>query len=261
VTGKHFVLAANGIETPKLLLISADERHPAGIANSSDQVGRNLMDHPATRVSFLAREALWPGRGPAEMTSVINFRDGDFRKEYAAKKLHLGNQIQTRWVALHALSLGLVGHALDQEIRRRSAHMVNISSFHEILPDADNRVIASRDQRDPLGLPRPEVTYTIGDYTKRSGEHTRELYAQIARLMGGEEVKYFDRFGPSSHIMGSVIMGADPSDSVTDGDCRTHDHENLYLATTGVMPSAGSVNCTLTLAALSLRIADTLKAQ
>ena len=55
-------------------------------------------------------------------------------------------------------------------------------------------------------------------------------------------------------------MGADPKDSVVDGDCRTHDHENLYLATSGVMASAGSVNCTLTLAALSLRIAEQVRA-
>jgi choline dehydrogenase-like flavoprotein len=261
VTGKHFVLAANGVETPKLLLISADDRRPAGIANSSDQVGRNLMDHPGTGVTFLAREALWPGRGPIEMTSVINFRDGDFRKDYAAKKLHLGNQGQTRWAALRALSLGLTGHKLDQEIRRRSAHTVNINSFHEILPEPENRLVASRDLRDALGLPRPEVTYAIGEYMKRSGQHTRELYAEIARLMGGEDVNYYDRFFASSHIMGSVIMGASPHDSVVDGHCRTHDHENLYLATTGVMPSAGTVNCTLTLAALSLRLADTLRAQ
>jgi choline dehydrogenase-like flavoprotein len=260
VTGKDFVLAANGIETPKLLLISADDRHPAGVANSSDQVGRNLMDHPGTGVTFLAREALWPGRGPIEMTSVINFRDGDFRKDYAAKKLHLSNQVQTRWAALHALSLGLTGQKLDQEIRRRSAYTVNINSFHEILPEPENRLVASRDLRDALGLPRPEVNYAIGEYTKRSGQHTREIYGEIARLMGGAEINYYGFF-PSSHMMGSVIMGANPRDSVTDGDCRTHDHENLYLATTGVMPSAGTVNCTLTLAALSLRLADTLKAQ
>jgi choline dehydrogenase-like flavoprotein len=261
VIGKEFVLAANGIETPKLLLISADDRHPTSIANSSDQVGRNLMDHPGTGVSFLAAEPLWPGRGPIEMTSVINFRDGDFRKKCAAKKLHLSNQVQTSWAAARALSLGLTGTKLDQEIRHRSAHSVSIGSFHEILPDPDNRLVASKDQRDPLGLPRPEITYAIGEYTKRSGGHTHEIYAQIAELMGGQEVKFYDQFWPSSHIMGSVIMGADPKDSVVDATCRTHDHENLYLATTGVMPSAGSVNPTLTLAALCLRIADTLKAQ
>jgi choline dehydrogenase-like flavoprotein len=56
-------------------------------------------------------------------------------------------------------------------------------------------------------------------------------------------------------------MGHDPKDSVVDTDCRTHDHKNLFIASSAVMPTVGSVNCTLTIAALSLRIADTLKAE
>ena len=56
--------------------------------------------------------------------------------------------------------------------------------------------------------------------------------------------------------MGSTIMGADPGNSVVDGDCRTHDHENLFLATTGVIPAGGVVDPTLTGAALALRLAD-----
>src|SRR5690606_33100627 len=63
VTGKVFVLAANAIETPKLLLLSATGKFPQGLANSSDCVGRHLMDHPSTSLSFDADEPLWLGRG------------------------------------------------------------------------------------------------------------------------------------------------------------------------------------------------------
>ena len=259
VTGKYFVLAANGIETPKLLLFSAEDRRPHGVANSSGQVGRNMMDHPGTGVTFLAKEALWPGRGAMEMTSVVNFRDGPFRSRYAAKKLHLNNQVQTRKATLKALSMGLTGARLDQEIRYRSAHTVNINNFHEILPDPENRLVLSKDHKDALGIPQPEITYQVGDYVRRSAAHTHRAYARIAQLLGGREVTFDDHFAPNNHIMGSVIMGADPKDSVVDGQCRTHDHENLFLATSGVMPTAGTVNCTLTLSALSLRLADLLK--
>jgi choline dehydrogenase-like flavoprotein len=58
--------------------------------------------------------------------------------------------------------------------------------------------------------------------------------------------------------MGSVIMGADPADSVVDGDCRSFDHPNLFLATTGVIPASGVINPTLTGVALSIRLADTI---
>jgi glucose dehydrogenase len=72
-------------------------------------------------------------------------------------------------------------------------------------------------------------------------------------------VTFDDRFAPNNHIMGTTIMGNDPADSVVDADCRTHGHPNRFLATSGVMPSAASVNCTLTIAALALRLADKLK--
>ena len=259
VTGKFFVLAANGIETPKLMLMSTSDKFPHGVGNRSDQVGRNLMDHPGTGVSFLANEALWPGRGPMEMTSVVNFRDGAFRSEYAAKKLHLSNGVATMAVTAALLQAGLTGAELDRQIRDRASRTLTINSFHEILPEPGNRIVPSADRKDGLGIPQPEIYYSIGEYVKKSAAHTHEVYAQIAALFGGTEVTFDDRFAPNNHIMGTTIMGADPADSVVDADCRTHDHPNLFLATSGVMPSAASVNCTLTIAALALRLADKLK--
>ena len=259
VTGKFFVLAANGIETPKLMLMSTSDKFPHGVGNRSDQVGRNLMDHPGTGVSFLANEALWPGRGPMEMTSVVNFRDGAFRSEYAAKKLHLSNGVATMAVTAALLQAGLTGAELDRQIRDRASRTLTINSFHEILPEPGNRIVPSADRKDGLGIPQPEIYYSIGEYVKKSAAHTHEVYAQIAALFGGTEVTFDDRFAPNNHIMGTTIMGTDPADSVVDADCRTHDHPNLFLATSGVMPSAASVNCTLTIAALALRLADKLK--
>ncbi len=259
VTGTTFVLAANGIETPKLMLISADDRFPRGIANSSDMVGRNLMDHPGTGVTFLAGEDLWPGRGPIEMTSVVNFRDGTFRAEYAAKKLHLSNSAAVRKVTQDILSRGVIGPELEREIRLRSARTLSINSFHEILPLPENRVLPSSERRDALGIPYPEIHYDVDEYVQRSAAHTHETYAQIADLMGGTEVEFDDAFAPNNHIMGTTIMGEDPVNSVVDGDCRTYDHDNLFVASSSVMPTAGSVNCTLTIAALAHRLADRLR--
>ncbi|MET3132020.1 choline dehydrogenase-like flavoprotein [Oxalobacteraceae bacterium GrIS 1.11] len=259
VTGKHFVLAANGIETPKLMLMSSSARWPNGVANSSDQVGRNLMDHPGTGVSFLANEDLWPGRGPMELSSIVDMRDGPFRSEYAGKKLHLNNMAQTRHATQKAIELGLVGARLNGEIRRRAARMVNFNSFHDILPNPENRIRPSAARKDAMGIPQPEITYSIDDYVKKSARLTHQAYARIAQLFGGTEIKHDDDFAPNNHIMGSAIMGADPRDSVVDAHCRAHDHENLFIAGSAVMPVAGTVNCTLTIAALALRIADTLR--
>jgi choline dehydrogenase-like flavoprotein len=259
VSGKLFVLAANGIETPKLMLMSTSSRFPHGIGNRSDQVGRNLMDHPGTGVTFRARERLWPGRGPMEMTSIVNFRDGAFRADHAAKKLHLSNAVQTPVVTAALLDKGLTGAELDREIYDRAARTLTINSFHEHLPEPQNRIVPSADHKDALGIPQPEITYSINDYVRKSAADTHEQYARIAALLGATEVAFDDAFAPNNHIMGTTIMGSDAANSVVDADCRTHDHPNLFVASSGVMPSAGSVNCTLTVAALALRLAGKLK--
>lgn len=260
-TGKYFVLAANGIETPKLMLMSTGINHPNGVGNSSDMVGRNLMDHPGTAVTFQAGERLWPGRGPQEMTSLVSFRDGEFRSEYASKKIHLSNLNRVDEVASDLLSRdGLIlGSALDDQIRERAARFVRFDSFHEILPHPANRIVPSATQRDAAGIPKPEFYYAMDDYVRRSAAHTQQVYEDAARLLKGTEVKFYNDFANNNHVTGTTLMGQDPNQSVLDQDCRAHDHDNLFVASSAAMPTVGSVNCTLTIAALALRIADTLK--
>jgi choline dehydrogenase-like flavoprotein len=78
-SGKAFVLAAHAIEIPRLLLNSRSEITPNGVANSSDQVGRNLMDHPAQLSWALAPTPMWPYRAPLSTSGIENLRDGLFR--------------------------------------------------------------------------------------------------------------------------------------------------------------------------------------
>ncbi len=261
VTADIVVLAAHGIETPKLMLLSVSERLPRGLANRSGMVGRNLMDHPAIAVSFLWDRPVFPGRGPQEMTSVVNFRDGGFRARQAAKKIHLGNVADYQGVTEALIADGRMGPALDREIRDRVARKVSISCFHEQLPDPANRILPSAAHRDAIGIPRPEIHYRIEDYVRESARHTRDTYDRIARLLGGTEIRHGDGFTGSSHIMGTCIMGADPRDSVVDAACRSHDHPNLFIAGSAVFPSSACVNPTLTIAALALRTADTIARQ
>lgn len=259
--GRYFVLAANGIEIPKLMQISVDNRNPHGVGNSSGMVGRNLMDHPGTGITFLADEPLWPGRGPQEMTSLIGFRDGSFRSEYAGKKIHLSNTSRTDQIAAELMQQESIklGPQLEAEIRDRSARFVEFDSFHELLPHAKNRIIPSATEKDALGIPKPEFHYAIDDYVKKSAVHTKKIYTESARLLGGTEIKYRDKFSSNQHVCGTVLMGDNPENSVVDSDCRAHDHKNLFIASSGVMPTVGTVNCTLTIAALSLRVAETVK--
>jgi choline dehydrogenase-like flavoprotein len=259
VTAKTFVIAGNGIETPKLLLVAANERNPNGIANSSDQVGRNMMDHPGILMSFQSAEPIWTGGGSVQMSSITNFRDGDFRKDHAAIQIGMNNTAQNLKAGVKALSMGLVGKALDEEIRRRAACGMDIYVNHDVLANPENRLRLNTDKRDALGIPHPHVTYDVGDYVRRAAVSSREHLYKIAGLFGATEIEMTPHFNPNNHVMGGTIMGLDPKDSVVDSWMRTHDHKNLFLATGGAMASAGTVNGTLSMVALSLRAAEAIK--
>jgi choline dehydrogenase-like flavoprotein len=263
VRARRFVVAANGIETPRLLLLSAQEGADQGIANSSGQVGRNLMDHPGTQVEFDMPQPVWPGRGPQENTSILRYRDGDHRRTMSAKKLHLWNGSAVAGVAKEAIEEGLTGKALAQAVRERAARRCSISNFHEQLPDPSNRLTLSADQMDPLGLPRPSIHYSIDSYVRDSAQHTATVFRDIVAKLGARLVSIedgTDGFRPNNHIMGATIIGDDPAQSVVDADCRTHDHRNLFIASSSVFASGACVNSTLTIAALALRIGDAVVA-
>jgi choline dehydrogenase-like flavoprotein len=86
-SAKVYVIAAHGIETAKLLLQSRTAERPRGVANSSDQVGRNLMDHPSVLSWALAGEPLWPYRGPMSTSGIESTRAGGWRADYASFRI------------------------------------------------------------------------------------------------------------------------------------------------------------------------------
>lgn len=257
VTGKSFVLAANGIESPKLLLMSVSDRYPDGIANGSGMVGRNLMDHPSSSLTFDAEDELWLGRGPQSPASINTFRDGPFRSEHAAFRLDFTNISQVRSAAEDLIAAGIYGPEFERQLRYRAAHQCNVKNVPEVLPHPDNRVVLS-DRKDDLGLPKPQVHFALGDYLHKCMGVAKREYTRIAELMGGTNLRFTPEreYANNQHIMGTMSMGDDPKDSVVDRFGRTHDHENLFIAGTGVMPTGATVNPTLTALALAFRTAD-----
>ncbi len=257
VTGKQFILAANGIESPKLLLLSASDKYPNGLANSSGMVGRNLMDHPSTSLTFYADEELWLGRGPQSPSSINTLRDGAFRSQHAAYRLDFTNISQVWSVTDALIAEGVYGPDFEKQLRWRAARQVNVKNVLEVLPDPANRITLSS-EKDAMGIPKPEAHYSIADYTRRGAETSKADFARIAALMGGTGLRYSadGQFANNQHITGTMGMGNDAATSVVDGFGRTHDHENLFICSTGVMPTSATMNSTLTAIALALRTAD-----
>lgn len=258
-TGKVFVIAAHAIETPRLLLAS-------GIANGSDQLGRNLMDHPTQLSWALAGEALWPYRGPLSTSGIENLRDGDFRRERASFRIEIGNDGWS-WptgapiTTAQALARqGLTGKALDGALRQQTARHIRLASLIEQLPDPENRVTLDPQEKDIYGVPLPRLAYRLDDYVKNGLAAARAAHGEIFARLGATEVQHRPAAEGAGHIIGTARMGRDPKTAVVGPDLRSHDHGNLFILGSAVFPSSATANPTLTIAALSLRAVDAVKA-
>ncbi|MGO4174593.1 GMC family oxidoreductase [Bosea sp. TAF32] len=254
VTGKTFIVAANGIESPRLLLLSASGKFPKGLANSSDMVGRNLMDHPSTSLTFDADEEVWLGRGPQSPSSINTMRDGAFRSEHAPYRLDFTNISRVDGATKSLIAAGVYGTELEKRLRYSAAREMNVKNVLEVLPDPEHRITLSS-EKDAMGIPKPEAHYAIADYTKRGHERSQQDFRRIAELMGGTNLR-FSRdgdFANNQHICGTLSMGSNPKISVCDQWGRAHDHENLFLASTGVLPTSATCNSTENGLAVALR--------
>src|ERR1039458_7050315 len=215
-----YVIAANGIETPRLLLMSKNNgRTPNGVANSSDMVGRNLMDHPQYLSWGLLPDPIFPYRGPLVTSAISELCDGPFRSQRAAFRVSLGNEGWTAVVGggapfgadpnvttldivngmnfsgvnisnttkLGADKLALFGSALTNTLGNLLSRQFRIAFPIEQNPDPDNRVKLSLSAVDRLNLPRPEIHYDISDYTKQGFAAAYQLKNLIFRKLGATD--------------------------------------------------------------------------
>jgi choline dehydrogenase-like flavoprotein len=269
--GTLVVLAANAIENATLLLAS-------NAANSSGQVGRNLMDHPYLYVWGLAKSRVFPFRGPDTTSGVESLRDGQFRTVHASFRASLsnwgwsgepGNTIKT------LLQANTYGTALREQLADQMTRMVKIGFMFEQLPSADNRVTIDPQYRDALGNYRPVLAYHYQDYSLKGIEAAvNTVWPAITGYAGIENKTSYPAGAPgyqhvvyngagynlmgSGHIVGTHRMGSHRKDSVTDRNMKTWDHPNLYVVGTGNQVTIGTANPTLTGAALSIRAAEAM---
>ena len=268
--GRVVVIAANAIESAKLLLMSADPQHaPNGVANSSGLVGRGLMDHIQKSVFVRTRDPVYPFRGPPSTSGIEVFRDGPFRAERTALRFSLNNDGWGRrnpgspFADVDALvDAGLFGAALRRRLFETVTHQLRISLSTEVLPDLDNRVTLSS-LLDADGLPRPRISFRVPEYTRRGFRPALDIIEGLATAMqatvveedGSSEPGHYSGAG---HVMGGCRMGTDRTQAVADPDGQTFDHDNLFICGASLWPTCGTANPTLTVAALALRTAESI---
>lgn len=260
IRAKKYIVACNAIESPRLLLMSALDRFPQGVANSSAMVGANLMDHTIFFMPFESPFPVYGGRGPQSVSAIMHGRDGEFRRTHSAVKLFLSNDVNAQSITVEALKDSKNYPDLIGVIREKLIHHACIGGEIEPMPSPDNRITLDFDRLDPLGLPLPNIQYHTGDYLNNGLQYWQHTARNLISLIGGNNIKNFVS-NTSHHPSGTLRMGLDPRTSVVDRNCKTHDHRNLYVAGSSVFPTMGTANPTLTIAALSIRLANFIKSE
>jgi len=250
--GGIVVLACGAANTAKLLLLSANDRHPNGLANGSDQVGRNYMFHNSSAVLALSRD-----ENPTIFQKTLGLNDFYFGSddfEYPLGNIQMVGKSQAPM--FRGEKPGETKLAPQWTLERVARHAVDFWLSTEDLPRPENRVTVDRDGKLTLS------------YTATNDESKKRLHEQLRAMLGRlrmEPDHLFHRFAYMSndipvagvaHQAGTCRFGTDRASSVLDADCRAHELDNLYVADTSVFPSIGAVNPALTAMANALRVGD-----
>ena len=259
-SAKVVVLAANGIETPKLLLMSRSDAEPQGMANSSGRVGRYFMGHPGIYCRFLMPKPVYPGRGPHALMQSLTKRDGEFRKDRGSWTMSIYNELRLNEIANDLLQEGVMPPELDRMIKDRAQRQTSVNFQIEQQPVYENGISLDWTDLDRSGQPRIHFQYSFSDYETKAFKEAEKEARRIVGYLGGEVTSVSD---PTfhHHLMGMTMMGDDPATSVTDQYGQTHDHKNLFVVSSSLFPTGGTANPTLTIAALALRTADYIAEQ
>ena len=251
-----FVVACGGVETPRLLLLSESEAYPDGLANSSGTVGKFFMDHLFAGVGGSLDEPTRQNHVGFYTSACDQFYD-EADAEVAPFKLEFLNYAGPSPVE-SALTGDDWGDALLDRLRDGYGTHVAMGGLVEQLPRSDSYVTLDPDRTDDRGNPVPKIHWSVGDRALRTIERANEIQRSVLEELGAEIewVAGPDATGPAYHHMGTTRMSADPGAGVVDADCRTHDLDNCWIASSSVFPTSGAMNPTLTIAALALRVAD-----
>ncbi|MDE2597508.1 MAG: GMC family oxidoreductase [Sphingomonadales bacterium] len=258
---KVIFACASTLGTAQLLLNSKSEAFQRGLANSSDQVGRNLMDHlyglAVAGMFANGPDTYYRGRRPNGMY-IPRYRNLGEQGEYLRGYGYQGGVSRMGWASGGRAGSG-VGAELKANIRKPGPWMVFMSGFGEMLPNPDNRATLRTDKADKFGIPELHIDC-------RHGENEHKLAAAIiadgkamVEAAGGTVMMVRDQLGPPGlgiHEMGTARMGRDPKTSVLNGWNQAHDVPNLFVTDGAAMTSSACQNPSLTYMALSARAAN-----
>lgn len=253
------LICANGIGTPRLLLLSKSKLHPNGLANSSGLVGRNLMMHPYAAVTGSFDEDLESWLGPAGQTiQSMQFYETDASRGFVRgakwqvmpsggplgmRAAYGGKPLEEAWGAnLHRATKKVFGRSFEWGI------------IAEDLPEEANQVVLDPALTDSDGIPAPKIIYKNSENTHRMIAFHLERAKEAMQAAGAQEMTVTPLMRDCGwHLMGTARMGSDPGSSVVNEWGQAHDVPNLYIYDGSVFVTSSGFNPTGTICAIALR--------
>jgi len=252
---RHVVVAGYAIETPRLLLMSANERFPEGLANRSGLVGKNLMVQSNQAVWGVMDDEIRWYKGPPSLAISEHWNYTDKGKDFFGGYAYMSQGPLPMVWAQTQLGRGLWGQALVDEMQMYN-HQVGLKIVGETLPQERNRVTLA-DEKDQYGLPIARVTWSYCDNDRRLIAHSLRFMTDALGAAGATRI--WEQTDDTCHLNGTARMGDDPATSVVNADCRSWDIPNLWICDGSVFPTVGGVNPSLTIQAIACRTADRIE--
>lgn len=251
---KVIIVAAGGIESPRLLLLSTGDRYPDGLGNNSGQVGQHLMFHHLWGSRFRYKDPLYPDRFGGWTGQIHQFLDPVQRGKHGGIKIEFSDRL---------------GYFLNEAIKanwRTGSDVVESlkprlhwrwATFHAESVPGPQKYVTLSEQPDRFGDPFAHVQYEPVEFDFESHRYAQELFNRLMAASEADtgELRRADEFLSGAHHLGTCRMGLEPADSVVDQFCRLHDVPNLFVVGGSSFVGTGAVNPTLTMVALAIRTA------
>ena len=270
-----FVVAAQAIETSRLLLMSKNPEFPDGLSNNGGNVGKNLLfsgggtgsgelhysDFPAGEVEMLKKPGVFVNRSlhqwyeftDPESQKTMKGGTVDFLFEHANP---MPKAIRQKWDANGNL---LFGKALKEKIHRyfTEQRKIKFEVFTDWLPNKDCFVSLDPEVKDKWGDPVARIRPGNHPHDLKVGRFLARKAEQILAGMGAKNIESNISGGAPSNLQaGGCCFGNDPATSVLDKNCKSYEVSNLYVTDGSFMPTGGSVTYTWTIYANAFRVAD-----
>lgn len=269
IKAKIFVVAAQSIETARLLLNSASKEYPNGLANTNNQVGKNLLFSGGGIIS-----------GTFDGTQELKLND-------LMVEGYFVNRVIRDWYELHNQKGGIVEFLFEhanpirkamgqiwnqngnlvwgQDLYTKLEHkftkikQLDCEIFNDWLPNDDCFVTLDKKHKDSYGMPVAKVRIGSHPHNEKVGDELAKKTIKLLQHMGAKNINgNISPYPPQNLQAGGCRFGDDPKKSVLDKNCKAHDVTNLYITDGSFMPTGGSVPYTYTIYANSFRVAEHL---